>query len=138
MYPWQITLIDYNSTLGGTKHTDITPESITTYMGTIEYCDGSGTAIPNVSWVQNNLISQSTPTSSSTATDKAPSYAACAKMITNIKDLIPSTSNFVTTSDLSNYATKSYVTSQDYVTGTRLDARVELIKNWVSNNFQSK
>ena len=59
-------------------------------------------------------------------------------MITNIKDLIPSTSNFVTTSDLSNYATKSYVTSQDYVTGTRLDARVELIKNWVSNNFQSK
>ena len=138
MYPWQITIIDYNSTLGGTKHTDITPESITTYMGTIEYCDGSGTAIPNVSWVQNNLISQSTPTSSSTATDKVPSYAACAKMITNIKDLIPSTSNFVTTSDLSNYATKSYVTSQDYVTGTRLDARVELIKNWVSNNFQSK
>ena len=103
MYPWQITIIDYNSTLGGTKHTDITPESITTYMGTIEYCDGSGTAIPNVKWVNTNIdsaktslqswvtgtvINQTTPTSDSTSTDKVPSYAACASMIRNIKSYV--------------------------------------------------
>ena len=47
-----------------------------------------------------NLISDTTPTSTSRDSNKAPSYTACASMIDNIKDLIPS--SYVSTVSVSS------------------------------------
>ena len=76
-------------------------------------------AVPNVSWIKNNIISQKTPTSTATTdADKeiAPSYYACAGMIDNIKTwvkgVVPDTSNFATQSDLSNYSPTGHTHNQ--------------------------
>ena len=58
-----------------------------------------------------------------------------------LKSDIPSTSKFALKTDIpdtSNFVTYSNLNSRDYVTGSRLDARIELVKNWVRNNFKAK
>ena len=96
-------------------------------------------AVPNVQWIKNNIpnmvIGQITPTSAATTTDKAPSYAACAQMINNIKSLIPSTSNFATKSDLNNYSREGHTHSQ-YVTTSYLASELKQTRQWVLDNFK--
>ena len=103
--------------------------------------DSIPNSVPNISWVKswttNNLISQITPTSAATTKDKAPSYAACAEMINNIKSLIPSTSNFATKSDLNNYSREGHTHSQ-YVTTSYLASELQQTRQWVLNNFERK
>ena len=100
-------------------------------------------AVPNVTWIRNNLISQKTPTSTSTKdADKeiVPSYYACAGMIDNIKDwvkgVMPSTSNFATKSDLNSYATQSSLSN--YVTTSYLASELQQTRQWVLANFERK
>ena len=101
--------------------------------------DSIPNSVPNINWVKswttNNLISQITPTSAATTTDKAPSYAACAQMINNIKSLIPSTSNFATKSDLNNYSREGHTHSQ-YVTTSYLASELQQTRQWVLANFK--
>ena len=75
-----------------------------------------------------NLISDTTPTSTSQDSNKAPSYTACASMIDNIKNLIPNTSNF---------APANHTHSQ-YVTTSYLETELKQTRQWVINNFKSK
>lgn len=54
-----------------------------------------------------NLISDTIPTSTSRDSNKAPSYTACASMISNLKALIPSTSSFAP----ADHSHRNYVSS---------------------------
>ena len=75
-----------------------------------------------------NLISDTTPTSTSRDSNKAPSYTACASMIDNIKNLIP---------DSNDFAPKNHTHSQ-YVTTNYLASELKQTRQWVLDNFKSK
>ena len=109
---------------------------------TVWECEDSiPNSVPNINWVKlwttNTLIGQITPTSAATTKDKAPSYAACAEMINNIKSLIPSTSQFATKSDLNNYSREGHTHSQ-YVTTSYLASELQQTRQWVLANFERK
>ena len=82
-----------------------------------------------------NLISDTTPTSMSRDSNKAPSDTACAEMIDNLKSLIPSTSQFATKTDLNNYSREGHTHSQ-YVTTSYLASELQQTRQWVLDNFK--
>lgn len=95
------------------------------YMQGVKLSNNSGLDLNNHS-INNcksiNLISNTTPTSSSTDTLNAPSYYACANMISNMKEwtkqIIPNTNIYVT---------------YDY-----LENRLTSTRQWVLANFERK
>lgn len=95
------------------------------YMQGVKLSNNSGLDLNNHS-INNcksiNLISNTTPTSSSTDTLNAPSYYACANMISNMKEwtkqIMPNTSSYVT---------------YDY-----LENRLTATRQWVLANFERK
>lgn len=70
IYPWGIDVTEQSSMMDRERHsTVITATSISTYMGYIEYCDGTiDTSIPNVRWVKDNITSSGTNTNTSSIT----------------------------------------------------------------------
>ena len=102
-------------------------------LSAVSGLDMNNHSISNCSSI--NLIDNITPTSYSSSTTKAPSYAACAEMINNIKSLIPSTSQFATKTDLNNYSREGHTHSQ-YVTTSYLASELQQTRQWVLANFK--
>lgn len=112
-------------------------------MNVLNCNDSVPEAVPNVTWIRNNLISQKTPTSTSTKdADKeiVPSYYACAGMIDNIKDwvkgVMPSTSNFATKSDLNSYSLTGHTHNQ-YVSNVSVSSSASTGTKFVHDAYTS-
>ena len=112
----------WNPTYG--TYSQISSKAITFYDGYtkgVKLSNNAGLDLNNHS-INNctaiNLITNDTPTSDSTNENTAPSYKACANMIDNIKDLIPSSSDFISSrsriSTTNTYTGRGVLSSSSY------------------------